>query len=470
MSDTFVENFYLQAKLEQLHRLGELDANGNSFTIATLKQAISNAGLTPQAHYELFGRSEGLRPNSSFFDTKLDFDKSVYFNESAYLQNKADAMNASEHTTSWNVNAVRTAIYDAGMTIWEHFHIYGAYETNADGGIGINPSKYFDLDRYYTDKLEQVHDSGEHYSKSELVGIFRAAELDPLSHYSLYGFSERVTPVMDSIDKIPYTVSRPGRAIFPLSSDYKIDSLLHDGYVDWNGYGKEHNTNALYYYFSQTPSSEFYFTDSFDTFDAKQKETVRTAAKYLSDITGINFQETTNANQANFCFFEATQKEAGSYIGWAVTSNMNDYKVGIVIRNPTSYTGIPNQDNFSLILHEWGHALGLKHPFESNIVLPASEDNWLYTRMAYIMPEGPAATWYSQINGSTYYSPYDLMALNYLYGADGLNGNEGLVSGYASTGVWDTMGYAATDWGIENTEDNAILLIGGSSALNVESA
>lgn len=327
------------------------------------------------------------------------------------------------------------------MTVWEHFKTYGSFERSADGGLGINPSKYFDLDTYYTDKVDQCVSAGEFYTKEALVDVFRASGLDALSHYSTYGFAERITPVAENLAPVAYTAPT-----IPLSGDYKIDSLLmpNNSFItymaDWNQYGAERQTNTLHYYFSQIPSPEFTFTDNFDPLTVAQQQAVRLAASSLSALTGINFQETQDANVANFFFFEATGIPESS--GWAVTSSATPYHIAITIGNPNtqSYNTVANENlspaggNFELILHEWGHALGLKHPFDqvgSNpITLPINEDKALYTVMSYThqnYPQDVESVWLSTTNLRDYYAPYDIMAINYIYGTDGLNGNEGLV-------------------------------------------
>ena len=47
--------------------------------------------------------------------------------------------------------------------------------------------------------------------------------------------------------------------------------------------------------------------------------------------------------------------------------------------------------------------------------------------------------WYDATNSELYFSPYDLMALNYLYGGDGLNGQKGLVYGLAPASLAATL-------------------------------
>jgi serralysin len=67
---------------------------------------------------------------------------------------------------------------------------------------------------------------------------------------------------------------------------------------------------------------------------------------------------------------------------------------------------------FEVLLHELGHAMGLKHPFEGSVVLPDAQDDTAHTLMSY------------DRDGAVHsdYSPYDVAALQFLYGGDGLGG------------------------------------------------
>src|SRR5262249_52000565 len=72
----------------------------------------------------------------------------------------------------------------------------------------------------------------------------------------------------------------------------------------------------------------------------------------------------------------------------------------------------PGTAGFQVLLHELGHAMGLKHPFEGAAQLPQGRDNTQFTLMSYTQVGGPYST----------FSPYDIAALKYLYGGDGIGG------------------------------------------------
>jgi serralysin len=76
--------------------------------------------------------------------------------------------------------------------------------------------------------------------------------------------------------------------------------------------------------------------------------------------------------------------------------------------------------NFMSIMHEIGHSLGLKHPFEGPKI-PAGFDNRRFTIMSYTDPE--KVWWLNPVTGAREYlikTPmvYDILAIQKLYGAN----------------------------------------------------
>ncbi len=79
---------------------------------------------------------------------------------------------------------------------------------------------------------------------------------------------------------------------------------------------------------------------------------------------------------------------------------------------------IPGDFDYTTALHEIGHALGLKHPFEGANTLAVGYDNYFYTVMSYT-----ASPWSTQGDNFASFYPttlmyYDILALQTLYGRD----------------------------------------------------
>lgn len=68
------------------------------------------------------------------------------------------------------------------------------------------------------------------------------------------------------------------------------------------------------------------------------------------------------------------------------------------------------------ILHELGHALGLKHPFESTVTLPSSLDYQSLTIMSYYAAAGESGSKFSYF--PTTPMPIDIAAIQSIYGAN----------------------------------------------------
>jgi hypothetical protein len=450
-SALFDADAYFQNKLTQLITMEP----EHGWTMPELVETMRASGMSPVTHYLRYGMEEERGSGTCLyspwdstyaFPSKWEFMKSVYFDESAYVRNKTDALNAEgADGRAWTSDDTLQAIQDAGLTPWEHFSRYGAFERAANGGWGINPSPYFDLDAYYKD-LAAYHaeEDGTSYSRQAVIKQLQEAKLDPVTHYALLGFRYCLTPRLENLESIPYADKTYGRDV-PLSGDGKIDSLLL-----WMGGVNDAATareNTLYYAFPETPfdgkARPLYATDDFKELDLAAKNNVRESARYISKLTGIQLEYTTDLREASVVFYEAKLVDAGALTlaGNLSAASAKPYEV-------IFHTGLA--ENYQNLLHEWGHVLGLKHPFDVDAtfstVLPRVEDNKCYTVMsyslAYVYPEYYTSEYASP--SFKYYSPYDIMAINYLYGTDGLNGEEGLVyePRVAATGVTTATEFA----------------------------
>jgi hypothetical protein len=218
----------------------------------------------------------------------------------------------------------------------------------------------------------------------------------------------------------------------PVSGYNHIDAVL--GLLPWNYIGR----NTLYFSFALDTSDpnlhELAEPGTVAAFNAQQQAQARSILAYASQVTGIVFTEVSDASWADIHFAQADLKDGytsqhSSHVGyttvggeaanlqidtWTYLDNADDAFDNLA--------PIPGGSGYEALVHEIGHALGLKHPFEGPQQLPAGNqlgaDNSATTIMSDNSTGGPYTT----------YRPYDLAALQWLYGGDGIGGRWGVNS------------------------------------------
>jgi hypothetical protein len=216
-----------------------------------------------------------------------------------------------------------------------------------------------------------------------------------------------------------------------LSNWNHIDALLDSG-PGWNWLTPKRNT--IFYSFAvnaETSAPTSGVSGNLEIFSITQQNAVRDIFRYVSQITGIAFSETIEANIADLHFANANidNPNFAGLTDWNYNYRydknklLTSYDVQAYLYIDTAEYGnqylSPQLGNFSyeLLLHEIGHVLGLKHPFSGNIALPTEDNNTEHSLMSY-----------TKIGVHSQYSPYDIAALKWLYGDDGLGGALGVGS------------------------------------------
>ncbi|WP_225009091.1 M10 family metallopeptidase [Novosphingobium percolationis] len=118
-----------------------------------------------------------------------------------------------------------------------------------------------------------------------------------------------------------------------------------------------------------------------------------------------------------------TSAVPGAYWGYAlgVSDGMSNAHGDIWIDDSIiGQSFAPGTYNYMAMMHEIGHALGLKHPFEG-AKIPSGFDNRRYTIMSYTDPD--KVWWHKPETGANEYlikSPmvYDILAIQKIYGAN----------------------------------------------------
>jgi Ca2+-binding RTX toxin-like protein len=220
------------------------------------------------------------------------------------------------------------------------------------------------------------------------------------------------------------------------SGDYKIDALL-SGYK-WNG-------KTITYSFFKGGSYYGYETGVSEVSEPIKQNIRLILERYIEPLIDVDFVEVADTGssygQMRYMF---SNGPFYAYAKYPFDSQFGDTG-GDVHLNPAAdqyFQGGPGTDGFETLLHETLHALGLKHPgnygFPEPPFLPYDEDNNTNTVMSYNGgSDSEAAT----------PMPYDIKALQYLYGAKSFNAGN-------TTYSFDTV-YKYTDgsrtWGSATT-------------------
>ena len=255
--------------------------------------------------------------------------------------------------------------------------------------------------------------------------------------------------VEEDFVKIPSTIENVSYANGALPLPYWIDALLFDDSARYSSYVEE--DRVIYFGFpDEIPDYDENSDDAFGytPFNDDQQSFTRSVFAYLGSVLGIDFDETASYNRANVITLANNQQFSSA--GYASYPSDDAQGSDLFLDVGTQGNLDPKNGEFAALtlIHELGHALGLKHPFDyedaSNEVanppyLQDDEENTNWTVMSYnSSPEDYRAE----------LKELDIAALQYLYGPDpdARAGNN--VYSLAESGpnfIWDGNGIDTLD-------------------------
>ena len=133
----------------------------------------------------------------------------------------------------------------------------------------------------------------------------------------------------------------------------------------------------------------------------------------VEEILNVSFTESTNSVATNVIMISRSNQDNTAGISYFpnITMSLEWMFLSLDFANPMFVSNNRTNYHYEILIHELGHALGLKHPFEADgmnqVVLSSYEDNTFNTTMSY---NDNSATF------SGTFRPLDWMALTKLYG------------------------------------------------------
>lgn len=227
-----------------------------------------------------------------------------------------------------------------------------------------------------------------------------------------------------------------GRAVPTVTT---FEALLSG--LTWNGVQVAGRPLFITYSFDTTFAPVFAgiysdaFLNSFQTLSPAERDLARRALQAWADVSGITLFEVP-AGQGDIRFgiydFRLGPESIEDSAAFAFNPLVLDYPTGAWEDEIGGDVFIDiGQATFDTLLHEIGHALGLKHPFEEPRVLDPSLDNLTNTVMTYNDAGGPA----------TALGLMDVQAIQHMYGLQSADGTQ------AQSWSWDAAAFVLTQAG-----------------------
>ena len=225
--------------------------------------------------------------------------------------------------------------------------------------------------------------------------------------------------------------------------------------------------------YGSTSGSGEPWSSSYAPLNSTQQQAFRAALQAWANVANIQFTEVTETSSLVGDIRVAFTSMSSSYSAWAYYPQSGPKSGDVWLNAAESSNTNPTVGSFGFmtLMHELGHALGLKHSFETepgnSTVMPSAYESRRYTVMSYTDATS------SNAEPSTPML-YDIQAIQYLYGANTSYNTGNNTYSYSNAtevmeAIWDAGGTDTLDAGNQTLGITLDLRAGHYSSIGVRS-